>query len=164
MAEFDIGRTCDGAYCPINTFSYLHADEDARRHLECVAACLPSGARYLIQLDLCSLDVYPFGLEASWDVTTPEGPMHCSWKGKSFDAATRIEMQVSRFEMLAGPRAGQVYEDLHQMRMWSWSDWKTLIESSDFRQVAAYDGSRRVVKPGPALEGRPLTWHELERP
>ncbi len=163
MAEFDIGGPCDGAYCPINTFSYLHTDDHARRHLDCVAACLPRGARYLVQLDMCTLDVYPFGTAASWDVATPEGPMHCTWTGRSFDAATKIEIQVSRFEMMAGPRAGEVFEDLHQMRMWNWSDWQTLIEASSFRQVATYDGSGRALTPGPQLEGRPLTWHELER-
>lgn len=70
---------------------------------------------------------------------------------------------MSRFEMLAGPRAGQVFEDLHRMRMWSWVDWNGLIEGSAFRQTAAYDGWRRVVKLGLEPDGRPLTWHELER-
>ncbi len=103
-------------------FSYFSTDTHAGAHFECVAGSRIRGARYLIQLYLCNLDVYPFGLEASWDVTTPEGPMHCTWSGGSFDAATKIEIQVSRFEMMAGPRFGQVYEDLHQMRMWNWSD------------------------------------------
>ena len=44
MAEFDVGDQCDGAYCPINTFSYLRTDDHARGHLECVAACLPRRA------------------------------------------------------------------------------------------------------------------------
>ena len=163
MVEFEVGDQCDGAYCPINTFSYLRTDDHAWGHLECVAACLPREARYLIQLDLCRLDVYPFGLEANWDVATPEGPMHCTWTGKSFDASTKIEVQVSRFEMMAGPRAGQVYEDLHRMRMWNWLDWQTLIEASAFDQVGAHDGSRRRVTPGPELDGQALTWHELQR-
>ena len=158
-----VGELCDGAYCPINTFSYLRSDDHARRHLQCVAACLASGARYLVQLDLCSLDIYPFGPAANWDVTTPEGPMRCAWSGKSFDPATKIEVQVSRFEMLAGPRTGKIYEDLHQMRMWSWAEWNTLIESSGFHQVAAYDWSRLATEVGPLLEKHQLTWHELER-
>ncbi len=163
MAEFDVDGKCDGAYCPINTFSYLATDAQAGSHLDCVATSLPRGARYLVQLDLCNLDAYPFGLKASWDVTTPQGPMHCSWSGRNFDAATKIEIQVSRFEMMAGPRAGQVYEDLHRMRMWNWSDWQTLIEASAFHQVAAHDGSRCRVTAGPQLDGQALTWHELQR-
>ena len=163
MAEFEIGEQCDGGYCPINTFSYIHTDDHARRHLECVAACLPPGARYLVQLDLCNFNVYPFGLEANWDVETPDGSMRCTWSGRSFDVVTRIEVQLSRFEMVTGPNAGQTYEDLHQMRMWNWPDWNALIESSGFHQVAAHDGSRRAAAVGPSLESQQLTWHELER-
>ncbi len=163
MDDFTIDADCDGALCPINTFGYLETDRQAASHLDCVAASLRPGARYLVELDIKSLEDPQAGPPARWEVTTRQGRIRCTWGRGSFNRASKIEIQVSRFEVLDGSAAGKVYEDLHRMRVWSWSDWTALIDGSAFRQVAAYDGSRRPIRSGPQIEGQALTWHELQR-
>lgn len=52
------------------------------------------------------------------------------------------------------------------MRAWNSSDWEALMADSEFQQMAAYASdaaSRRALQVAPELEGRPLTWHELQR-
>jgi len=162
MDNFTIDADCDGALCPINTFGYLATDREAASHLDCVAASLRDGARYLVQLDIRSLEDPQSGPPARWETTSPEGTIRCTWEGGEYDRASKIEIQVSRFEVLDGTKAGQVYKDLHPMRVWNWSDWTALIDRSPFRQMAAYDGSRCPLTLGPQLEGEALTWHELQ--
>ncbi len=166
MATFELGTRFDGAVLPINTFGYIRTYDEARGHLACVAAHLPPKARYMIQLDLKSLDAAYPGPESSWEVEAPEGRIRCTWGAQRLDPNRMIETQVSKFEILSGPEAGTVYEDEHCVRPWSWSDWEALIDVSAFVQVAAYAGTGETwdaLDFGPGLDGRPLTWHELVR-
>ena len=164
MASFDLRERFDGALCPINTFGYLESFEEAASHLACVGAHLRPRTRYLVQLDLRDPD-HP-GSPAVWEAATPRTRIRCTWSGRGVDKESKIEIQVSRFEILTGPKAGEVYEDLHRMRAWSWSDWSDLVEGSAFKLVAAYAGTGtrwRQLEVGPGLDGLPLTWHELQR-
>lgn len=162
--NFDLGERFDGAFCAINTFSHLLRVEDAMQHLACMAAHLRPGARYLVQLDLRD-PRGPSPAGSTWEVRTARGTIRFSWSARGgADLVTRIETQVSRFEIIGGPAAGRVYEDLHAMRLWSWRDWEALLAGSRFRQVAAWAGDRRgraPLAPGPGLDGLALTWHEL---
>ena len=59
---------------------------------------------------------------------------------------------------------GWAYTDEHRMRLWDWAEWSGLVGDSPFVEAAAFDGNRSDHPPlpvGPALEGRPLAWHEL---
>jgi SAM-dependent methyltransferase len=169
MADFDLGRRFDAAICPVSSFGYLPDLRAAAQHLECMARHLETGSRYLVQLDLRCLD--PFGLKcasefSSWELETPRGCLRTRWFGRDFDAARRIETQVSRFEFVSGPEAGSVWEDAHEMRVWSFDDWSELIDGSSFLLAAVYDGGsphRPRLRAGPELEERPLTWFELVR-
>jgi SAM-dependent methyltransferase len=165
MAAFDLGARVDGAVCPINTFAYLPTFDAARGHLASVRRHLEGGRRYLVQLDIRSVAQFrllPADDVTCWEVDSPRGRLRCSWFGVAFDPDRRIETEVSRFELLSGPDAGQVFEDRHEMRVWDWAEWTALVSGPPFRQAAAYDGnSRAPLDLGPGLEGRPLVWHEL---
>ena len=66
--------------------------------------------------------------------------------------------------MLAGPREGDVFEEVHEMTAWTSSAWRAAIAASPFTQVAAYDGGDRS-RPEVELEhGGGLMWHELAAP
>jgi SAM-dependent methyltransferase len=169
IREFDWGRTLDGAICPINTFGYLLTDEDALRHLECVARHLRPGGKYLVQSDVRCADPFdPGGNEkvGRWEVDGPDFRLAASWEARGFDPATRVATFVSRFEFLSGPEAGRVIENEHPTRIWDHAAWSALIEASPFTQAAAYDGNaagRPPLSLGPGLEEKLLLWHELVR-
>jgi len=169
MTDFDLGRTYDGAILPINTFGYLQTEAQARQHLICVARHLPPGSKYLVQVDLRELTDYrplPESQVGSWEMTKDGVRLKTTWGSKSFDPASRIETQFSRFEVLAGSDAGRVVEDEHRMRMWDWRSWRELLSQTAFRQTAAYNGNSKEREPlelGPALNHAVLTWHELTR-
>jgi SAM-dependent methyltransferase len=169
IADFELGRRFDAALCPISSFGYLPDFDAAASHLACMARHLEPDAIYLVQLDLRCVE--PFQLKtadehSSWERETSRGSLRTSWFGREFDAERRIERQASRFEFVSGPEAGAVYEDEHEMRVWTWGEWSELVERSHFRLRAAYDGGapdRPRIELGPALEDRQLTWLELVR-
>ena len=51
MTDFDLGRTFDGAVCPIDTLAHLTPVE-LMRHPERMGRHLRPGARYLVQLQI----------------------------------------------------------------------------------------------------------------
>jgi SAM-dependent methyltransferase len=169
FADAEIGGPQDGAMLPVGSFGYLTTPEAAATHLESVGGHVRPGARYLVQLELVDLSSFHLrepGPTCRWDTPHERGTVRCSVFGRAWDAATRLETVVTRFEILDGPEAGTVVEEELPMRAWDWRSWSALIDASPFRQVAAWDGNaagRPPLAPGPALEGALLTWHELER-
>ena len=153
MTDFDLGRTFDGALCPINTLAHLSARELAR-HLEAMGRHLRPGGRYLVQLQLG-------GERHSSQWETSE--LRVEWTTESVDVAAGWQRQRSRIEILTGERAGEVVEELHEMTLWTPQAWAAAIEASSFAATAVFDGAREgypAVEPG--AEGRML-WHELTR-
>lgn len=165
--DFDLGRHFDGAFCPVNSFGYLHTDDDLARHLACVARHLRPGGRYLVQFGLRDLgDFRPLVVDSTsqWDVETPRGVLRTTWKSGAFDRATCIETQISRFEWLTGPHAGHAEEHEHRIRVRDWTSWSRAVAASSFREVAAWDGdlpARPALPVGREMQGRLLAWHEL---
>ncbi len=170
MADFDLGRPVDGAYCPIGGLGYLTSETRAASHLTCVARHLVGGARYLIQLDLMDLSTHRLtepDRHSRWEVDAPFGRLRCSAFGTAWDPGRRVETQACRFEILSGSRAGEVHEGTDDVLLWDWAAWHRLIDGSPFRQTAAFDahraGTYEPLAVGPGLVGRRLVWHELER-
>lgn len=168
VGAFDLGRRFDAAFCPVNSFGYLHTEDALLRHLACVARHLVPGAHYLVQLGLRDVeDFRPLAVDTTsqWDVETPRGRLRTTWKSGAYDGARRIETQISRFEWMSGPEAGRVAEYEHAIRVWDWASWSAVLEASPFREVAAWDGDRAErprLEVSRALEGKLLAWHELE--
>jgi SAM-dependent methyltransferase len=164
---FDFGRRFDAAFCPVNSFGYLHTDDDLARHLACVARHLEPGGRYLVQYGLRDVaDLRPLAVDTTsqWDVDTPRGRLRTTWKSGAFDAATNVETQISRFEWTSGADAGRVFEFEHAIRVRDWAAWHRVVAASPFREAAAWDGDRAerpALAVGPSLHGKLLAWHEL---
>jgi SAM-dependent methyltransferase len=167
IRDFDLGGTCDGAICPINSLAYLLTEEELLRHLACVARHLRKGGKYMAQVDLRWLAGYAAPHEPDtgrWEVEHERGRIRVDWIGREYDPKTRIEIQVSRFEFLDGRDEGKVIEEEHPQRLWDWKSWSELIGDSPFTQVAAYDGRTDgwpEVTLDDSIEDRLLTWHEL---
>jgi SAM-dependent methyltransferase len=149
MSDFDLGRSFDGALCPINTLAHL-SPEELGRHLTRMGRHLRPGARYLVQLQL--------GGEAHTSKWETNG-LRVVWATERFDLATGRQCQRSRIELASG----EVVEELHELTLWTPENWAAAVATSPFAQTAAFDGAEEsypAVRPG--SEGRML-WNELTR-
>ena len=157
MADFDVG-VFDGAICPINTLGHLSRTE-LGAHLDAMGRALVPGARYLVQLAV-GADV---GVASRWEADRDGIRVRATWTVESRDLDRGTELHRSSFEVLTGPRAGQVHEQLHEMTFWTPETWGAAVAASPFERRAVYEG---------ATPGRPragveatggLLWHELVR-
>jgi SAM-dependent methyltransferase len=149
MTDFDLGRTFDGALCPINTLAHLSPGE-LGRHLGHMGRHLRPGARYLVQLQL--------GDEAHSSEWETNG-LRIVWATERVDRAAGRRQDRSRIELASG----EVVEELHDMTLWTPGAWAAAVAESPFSQTALFDGTEEgypAVRPG--SEGRML-WSELTR-
>jgi len=158
MTDFQLGMRFDAAVCPINTLSLL-TERELASHLVLMAAHLVPGARYLVQVGLFDSDELP--PPNDWEAERDGTKLRIEWALVGRDLAARRERHRSRIEVLAGPRQGDVLDEVHEMTSWASSTWRERIAVSPFTQVAAYDGGDRA-RPKVELEhGGGLMWHEL---
>ena len=190
MTHFDLGRTFDGAVCPINTLLHLSPAE-LGRHLHWTARHLePRPGRRVGEHALASLDRDgvrraraeaprqqgggPVGLVglveadqepfagAHWEASRGETSVKVDWVDEELDVVQGVSRQRSRIEVLAGPRAGEIVEEVHEMTAWTPATWAGAIEASPFELVATYDGGTSGEWPRvDATATGGLLWHEL---
>jgi SAM-dependent methyltransferase len=163
MTDFDLGRTFDGAICPINTLLHLSPDQLAR-HLACMDSHLGSGGSYLVQVGLVEPDQWEPFAGSHWEAARDGTELKIDWVDEELDTARGISRQRSRIEVVAGDRAGEILEEVHEMTAWTPDTWAEAIAASPFSEAATYDGGRKgrwPRVPGSATGG--LLWHELVR-
>jgi SAM-dependent methyltransferase len=163
MTDFDLGRAFDGAVSPINTLLHLTPDE-LRLHLEAMARHLNPGARYLVQVDLLDPEQREQDAGSHWEAMRGDVRLRIDWVEDELDVAAGRSVQRSRIHILEGPRAGEIVEEIHEMRTWTPATWHSAISTSAFTEVASYDGRREDHWPRvePTAAGG-LLWHELQR-
>jgi SAM-dependent methyltransferase len=147
MTDFDLGRTFDGAVCPINTLAHLSPGELAR-HLVRMGRHLRPGARFLGQRQLGG---EPHS--SRWQ----NGALRVTWTTEHVDLAAG--RQRSRIELASG----DVVEEVHELTLWTPEAWAAAIQASPFTQTAVFDGAHDGY---PAVElgaEGPMLWHELTR-
>jgi len=161
MVDFGLGRTFGGAICPINTLGHLSRAQLAA-HLDCVARHLDPGARYLVQVGLVDAESHEPFAGSHWEASRADTKLKVDWVDEELDARSGRSLQRSRIEVLEGPRAGEVLEELHELTAWTPETWTAAIDASPFRRGATYDAGRRGARPpvGPDATGG-LLWHEL---
>jgi SAM-dependent methyltransferase len=161
MTHFDLGRVFDGAVCPINTLLHLSPAE-LGRHLHAVARQLERRARYLVQVGLVAPGQEPFA-GSHWEASRGETTLKIDWVDEKLDLLSGTSLQRSRIEVVSGPRAGEVVEELHEMTAWTPATWAAAMAASPFEQVATYDGGRSDQWPRvDAAATGGLLWHELQ--
>jgi SAM-dependent methyltransferase len=161
IADFDLGRTFDGGVCPINTLLHL-TPEQLARHLDCTARHTP---RYLVQVGLVDRESYDPFAGSHWEAERGETKLKVDWQDAELDFERGISRQRSRIEVLAGPRAGDVLDEIHDMTAWTPETWRAAIDASPFEEVATYDGGvarDRWPEVGADATGG-LLWHDLVR-
>lgn len=160
MSDFDLGRVFDGAVCPINTLLHL-SPEELGRHLRRMAQHLERRSRYLVQVGLLESDAEP-PAGSHWEATRGGTGLRVEWVDEELDLVAGTSRQRSRIEVLSGPRAGEVVEEVHEMSAWTPATWAEAIAASPFEEVATYDGGRKGQWPRvDATATGGLLWHEL---
>jgi SAM-dependent methyltransferase len=161
MTDFDLGRTFGGAISPINTLLHL-TPEQLARHLDCMVRHLDREARYLVQVGLIDRASHDPFAGSHWEETRGETTLHIDWEDEGIDWERGRSRQRSRIEVLAGPRAGEVIEEVHEMTAWTPETWAEAIAASPFTEVATYDAGKKGARPrvDPTATGG-LLWHEL---
>jgi len=161
MTDFHLDTSFDAAVCPIGTLTHLSPTELAS-HLALMAEHLEPGARYLVQVGVFDGEALPPPNE--WEAERAGVALRCEWEVVERDRDAGRERHRSRIVVLAGPRQGEVVEELHDMTAWTSPTWRAAIAASPFTEVAAYDGGEKE-RPKIELEqGGGLIWHELVAP
>jgi SAM-dependent methyltransferase len=163
MTDFDLREVFDGAVCPINTLTLLPPDALVR-HLECMDRHLRPGSRYLVQVGLVEPEQWEPYAGSHWEAARDGTELKIDWVDEELDVARAISRQRSRIEVLAGERAGDVLEEIHETTAWTPETWAEAIAASPFSEAATYDGGRkgRWSSVSPTATGG-LLWHELVR-
>jgi len=163
MADFDLREVFDGAVCPINTLMLLTPGSLAR-HLECMDRHLRPASRYLVQVGLVEPEQWEPSAGSHWEAGRDGTELKIDWVDEELDVARGISRQRSRIEVLAGERAGDVLEEIHEMTAWTPETWADAIAASPFSEAATYDGGRKGRWPSvPPTATGGLLWHELVR-
>jgi SAM-dependent methyltransferase len=163
MTSFDLGEIFDGAVCPINTLLHLSPD-GLLRHLHCMDRHLAPRAKYLVQVGLVDPGQWEPFAGSHWEASRGETQLKIDWVDEELDAARGVSRQRSRIEVVAGARAGEVLEEVHEMTAWTPQTWAEAIAASPFSEAATYDGGRKGRWPSvPPTATGGLLWHELVR-
>jgi SAM-dependent methyltransferase len=160
MTRFDLGRKFDGAVCPINTLLHLSPAE-LDRHLRRMSEHLERRSRYLVQVGLVASSQDPFA-GSHWEASRDGTSLKVDWVDEELDAVKGTSRQRSRIEIMSGPRAGEVIEEIHEMTGWTPATWAAAIAASPFELVATYDEGTtdQWARVDPTATGG-LLWHEL---
>jgi SAM-dependent methyltransferase len=158
MTDFDLG-VFDGAVCPINTLGHL-SHSALVAHLDAMSRALAPGASYLVQL---AVDA-PVGEASRWEVERDGQHVRALWSVESRDTSAGVEWHRSLFEVLEGPRAGEVHEQVHPMSFWTPETWGAVVGASPLEWTAVYDGTSPARPRMDFTATGGLLWHELRRP
>jgi SAM-dependent methyltransferase len=162
MTDFDLGRTFAGAVSPINTLLHLTRAQ-LKRHLEVMARHLEPGARYLVQVGLVEPEQREPFASSQWEARRGDTHLRIEWVDEELDVKGGRARQRSRIQVLRGPRAGEVIEEVHDMTAWTPRAWRSAVKTSPFTEIATYDGADQSwPRVAPTGTGG-LLWHELAR-
>ncbi|MHC5004153.1 MAG: class I SAM-dependent methyltransferase [Planctomycetota bacterium] len=158
--SFDVGRTVDLAWCPINSVCHLAEERDIAGHLRSVRRHLPAGGAYVVEIELLMHD-------GPWDRGTPERStwsmpqadgtaVRATVTREDCDAVSRTCTERAWYRRVRGDEVLASAEELFTMRMWTHADLVRLAGAAGFALEATYrnEGSRGrpAVEPGPHLE------------
>jgi SAM-dependent methyltransferase len=160
ITELELGMRFDAAVCPINTLLHL-SPEQLTRHLDRMAL---HTSRYLVQVGLVQAEDEPFA-GSHWEAERDGTKLKIDWEDEEVDLERGRSRQRSRIEVVSGPRAGDVLEEIHDMTAWTPATWRAAIDGSPFEEIATYDGGVKDAWPevSPDATGG-LLWHDLRGP
>jgi SAM-dependent methyltransferase len=161
MTDFDLGRTFDSAISPINTLLHL-TPEQLARHLDCMARHLEPNHSYLVQVGLIDPESHDPFAGSHWEESRGDTKLRADWTDEEVDFERGESRQRSRIEVLEGPRAGEVIDEIHHMTLWTPATWAAAIGASPFEETETYDAGKKGSRPRvEATATGGLLWHLL---
>jgi SAM-dependent methyltransferase len=146
LEQFDVGRGFDLAHCMVNTFKYLLDEEQARRHLLCVARALAPGGLYVFGVHLTQYEDRRRNRER-WVAKRGRTTVVCNIQGWPADRRTRLERVRSRLCVREGARERRTQTDW-MFRTYSWTQLRSLVRSvPQLELVASFDFAYDIERP-----------------
>jgi SAM-dependent methyltransferase len=138
MAEFDLPRPVDAAFCTFDGFRHLLTESAARHHLQCVAKNLRSGGIYILGFHLLPLDADEDCTER-W--TERQGRTQVTVTLRVLDTDRRRRIERLRVSLLArtGAKEIRLRHDF-PFRMYTAAQFRRLLRSvPEFELCDIYD-------------------------
>lgn len=140
MREVSCEPAADIAYCLVNTFRHLLTEDDAVRHLQCVASSIRSGGLYLIGMHLLPPDADEEDNE-EWSASRDGTTVNMRLDVAQCDRKTRLETLKFRMEaVLSKADTPQLFQTDYRMRIYQAHQLKELIRKvPEFELRDVYD-------------------------
>jgi len=138
MADFRLRGRVDAAFNALDSFRHLLTEHEARRHLECVAACLRTGGIYILGLHLLPPDAAEECIER-WTETQGRTRVTSTLRVLSTDRRRRIERLRISMLVRTGSRETRLRDEF-ELRMYTAAQFRRLLASvPSFELCDVYD-------------------------
>lgn len=146
MADFRLRRKVDAAFSTINSFRHLAGEEEAERHLRCVARGLAKGGIYALGFDLTPTRGKACGRE-SWSAR--QGHLGVASRMWSIDLDRRRRRERFGFTLdVSTPRRQFRLEDELLLRTYTAPQFSRLLgRVAELELLETYDFSYKVGEP-----------------
>lgn len=160
MRGFDLGRTFDLAFQPVNTFRLLVEDDDVASHLTAMRAHLPKGV-YVVELWLEGEDGTMPHRDDTWSVGRRGAAARCEYRIEGVDTRARRTRERARVWYRIGDREGSL-DDVSTLRLWRAIELERFVRDHGAFRVAAWlDAEFRPLEADARRDARDLTYAVL---
>ena len=126
MTSFRTTEQFDLVHCLMNSFRHLTSETEAVSHLECVAAALKPGGRYLLGLHLLPPDASEEDCER-WSIESGKTRVTTTIRVLNFNRRTRIETVRFSLKVTRPDRCLRFQAD-HKLRIYRADQMRSLLK------------------------------------
>jgi len=149
MAAAAFDETFDAAFCLIGSLGHLHDDPRIIQHLRRTGDALVADGIYVVQLT-CLYEADSVHEQLDWSAERDGIRVHAFWEIEHEDVRRGLARQHCRLSVTLPGGATAVHDDRFDLRLWTFDDWRMLIDASGaFDLAAIYDET-----------GEPLDWDD----
>lgn len=147
MCDFRVPRKADAAFNTINSFRHLESEDEARRHLACVARALRKGGVYVLGLHLTPERGRPHSEEESWSARRGHLSVLSHMWSIKLDRRRRRETVGMTFDVYTPTRTMRLVDRI-DFRTYTARQMDDLFREEPALEVAAtYDFSYDIDRP-----------------
>ncbi len=138
MRDFQLEQQVDMAYNPVNSFRYLLTENDAQKHLKCMANAIRPGGLYILAMHLLPTDVDEESTER-WTAKHGRTKLTATLRVLETDRRKRLETLRISLLVRSGEKEFRLRHEF-QFRMYTAAQMKkTLAAVPDFELLDVYD-------------------------
>lgn len=148
-ARFD--QSFDAAFCLLGSLGHLHDDQRIIEHLRRTGEMLTPRAIYVVQLT-CLYEAESVHEQLEWAAEHGNVRVHTLWEVEHEDVRRGLARQHCRLAVTLPDGSTAVHDDRFDLRIWTFDDWRMLIDASGVFDLAAIHDET----------GEPLDWADDE--